>query len=178
MSDSQWPHGLLRARLPCPSLSPRVCSNSHPLSQGCHKTISSSVTPLLLLSVFPSMRVFFNKSTLHITWPKYWSFSFSISSSSECSELISFRINRFDLILAWCILYIRINMQCSSISPVLWFSHSQSSLVFLSGVNRGLSVGPWRVPRPLGCLLHTRLSKNFSTFWYFPNSFFFPLCTR
>ena len=44
MSDSLWPHGLQHARLPCPSLSPRVCSNSCPLSWWCHPTISSSVT--------------------------------------------------------------------------------------------------------------------------------------
>ena len=50
--------------------------------------------PLLLLpSVFPSIRVFSNKSVLRIRWPKYWSFSFSISPSSEYSGLISFRID-------------------------------------------------------------------------------------
>ena len=55
--------------------------------------------PLLLLpSVFPSIRVFSNESTLHIRWPKYWSFSFSISPSNEYSGLISFRINWFDLL--------------------------------------------------------------------------------
>ena len=49
--------------------------------------------PLLLLpSIFPSIRVFSNESALHIRWPKYWSFSFSISSSSQYSELISFSI--------------------------------------------------------------------------------------
>ena len=48
--------------------------------------------PLLLLpSIFPSIRVFSNESVLHIRWPNYWSFSFSISPSSEYSELISFR---------------------------------------------------------------------------------------
>ena len=52
---------------------------------------------LLLLSVFPSIRVFFNESVLHIRWPKYWSFSFSISPSSEYSGLISFRIDWFNL---------------------------------------------------------------------------------
>ena len=46
MSNSLWPHGLQHARLPCPSPPPRVCSNSHPLSQWCHPTISSSVAPL------------------------------------------------------------------------------------------------------------------------------------
>ena len=54
--------------------------------------------PLLLLpSFFPSIRVFSNKSALHIRWPKYWSFSFSISPSSEYSRLISFRTDLFDL---------------------------------------------------------------------------------
>ena len=55
--------------------------------------------PLLLPSVFPSIRVFSNKSALCIRWPKYWSFSFSISPSSEYSGLISFRINWFDLLV-------------------------------------------------------------------------------
>ena len=54
--------------------------------------------PLLLLpSIFPSIRVFSNESVLHIKWPKYWSFSFSISPSSEDPELISFRMDWFDL---------------------------------------------------------------------------------
>ena len=55
--------------------------------------------PLLLLpSIFPSIRVFSNESALHIRWSKYWSFSFSISPSNEYSGLISFRIDRFDLL--------------------------------------------------------------------------------
>ena len=55
--------------------------------------------PLLLLpSIFPSIRVFSNESTLRIRWPKYWSFSFSISPSNEHSELISFRIDCLDLL--------------------------------------------------------------------------------
>ena len=54
--------------------------------------------PLLLLpSIFLSIRVFSSESVLHMRWPKYWSFSFSISPSSEYSELISFRIDWFDL---------------------------------------------------------------------------------
>ena len=52
---------------------------------------------LLLPSLFPSIRVFSNESVLHIRWPKYWSFSFSISPSNEYSRLISFRIDCFDL---------------------------------------------------------------------------------
>ena len=55
--------------------------------------------PLLLLpSIFPSIRVFSNESVLCIRWPKYWSFSFSISPSNEYSGLISFRMDRFDLL--------------------------------------------------------------------------------
>ena len=55
--------------------------------------------PLLLLpSIFPSIRVFSNKSVLHIRWPKYWSFSFSISPSNEYSGLISFRMDWLDLL--------------------------------------------------------------------------------
>ena len=81
-----------------PSLSPRVCSNSCPLGQWWHRTISSSVTHLHLLpSIFPSIRVFSSES-LYIRWPKYLSFSFSISLSSEYSGLISFRIDWFDLL--------------------------------------------------------------------------------
>ena len=54
--------------------------------------------PLLLRpSIFPSIRVFSNESVLHIRWPKYWSFSFSISPSSEYSGLISFRMDWLDL---------------------------------------------------------------------------------
>ena len=55
--------------------------------------------PLLLLpSVFPSIRVFSNESVLHIRWPKYWSFSFNISSSNEYPGLISFRMDWLDLL--------------------------------------------------------------------------------
>ena len=54
--------------------------------------------PLLLPSIFPRIRVFSNESVLHIRWPKYWSFSFNISPSSEYSGLISLRIDCFDLL--------------------------------------------------------------------------------
>ena len=54
--------------------------------------------PFFLPSVFPSIRAFSNESVLHIRWPKYWSFSFSISPSKEYSGLISFRIDSFDLL--------------------------------------------------------------------------------
>ena len=53
---------------------------------------------LLLLSIFPNIRIFSSESVLHIRWPKYWSFSFSISSSNEYSGLISLRIDWLDLL--------------------------------------------------------------------------------
>ena len=95
-----WPHGLQYARILYPSLPPRVCSNSSPLSWWCHPTISCSVAPFFLFppSILLSIRVFSNESVLHIRWPKYWKFSFSISPSNEYSGLISFRINWFDLL--------------------------------------------------------------------------------
>ena len=99
-SNSLQPHALQHTRLPCPSLSPGVCSNSCPLSQWCHPSISSCYSLLLLPSIFPSIRVFSNESALRIRWPEDWSFSFSfsISSSNEYSGLIPFRIDWFDLL--------------------------------------------------------------------------------
>ena len=68
--------------------------NSCPLSWWCHPTISFLCHPLLLPpSIFPSIRVFSNESVFRIRWPKYWSFSFSISPSNEYSGLISFRMD-------------------------------------------------------------------------------------
>ena len=95
MSDSLWPHGLQHARLPC--VSPTLGACSCPSSQCCHPTISSCF-PLLLPSVFPSIRVFSNQSVLHIRWPKYWSCSFSIRASNEHPGLISFRMDWLDLL--------------------------------------------------------------------------------
>ena len=61
--------------------------------------LSHLLSPLLLLpSIFPSIRVFSNESALHISWPKYWSFSFSIRPSKEYSGLISFRMDWLDLL--------------------------------------------------------------------------------
>ena len=89
MSDSLQPQGLQHASLPCPSLSPRVCSNSCPLSEWCYLTILSFAIPFSFFSIFPSITVFFSKWALHIRWPKYW--NFSISPSNEYSGLISLK---------------------------------------------------------------------------------------
>ena len=106
ISDTLQPHGLQHTTPPCPSLTPRVYSNSCPSSRLCHPMISSSVVPSVLLcppvllspSILPSIRVFSNESALHIGWPKYWSFSFNISPSNAHSGLISFRMDWLDLL--------------------------------------------------------------------------------
>ena len=98
MSIFLQPHWLQHTRLPCPSPSPgtfSVMSNELVMLSNhlilCH--------PFLLLpSIFPSNRVFSNESVLHIRWPYYWSFSFSISAFNEYSGLISFRMYRWDLL--------------------------------------------------------------------------------
>ena len=116
VSDSLRPHGLQHTRL-CPSPIPRVwyptsiesASLSITNSQSLPKPMSIVLVmlfnhlilccPLLLLpSIFPNIRVFTNESVLHIRWPKYWSFSFSISPSNEHPGLISFRMDWLDLL--------------------------------------------------------------------------------
>ena len=89
MSDSLRPHGLQHTRLPCLSPTPRACSNSCPLSQWCHPTISSSSASAF--SLYQNQGLF-----QWVISSKY--LSFSISPSNEYSGLISFRIDWFDLL--------------------------------------------------------------------------------
>ena len=99
VSSSLQPHGLQHARLTCPLPTPGACPNSCPLSRWCHLAILSSVVPFSSCpQSFPASGSFLSESALHIRWPKYWSFSFSISPSNEYSGLISFRIDLFDLL--------------------------------------------------------------------------------
>jgi len=109
VSDSLQPYGLQHTRLPCSSPTPRACWNLCPSSQWYHPTISPSIIPFSShRQSFPSiesspMSQFFwligvRWPMSHIRWPKYWSFSFSISHSKEYSGLISFRIDWFDLL--------------------------------------------------------------------------------
>ena len=98
-SDFLWPHGQENAMLPCPSPTPGAYSNSCPIESVMPSNHLILCHPLLLPpSIFPSIRVFSNESALHIRWPKYWSFSFNISPSSEHPGLISFRMDWLDLL--------------------------------------------------------------------------------
>ena len=117
-----WPHGLQLTRLPSPALSEFAQTHAHWVS---HPTISSSYLPLLLPTIFPSIRVFFSESALHIRWPKCWSFSFSISSSSEYSGLTSFRMTGMTSLLSNGLLRVFSNTtvgkhQFFSALPSLW----------------------------------------------------------
>ena len=97
MSDSLRPHESQRARPPCPSPPPGVHSNSSIESVMPSSHLILGRPFLLLPPIPPSIRVFSNESTLHMRWPKYWSFSFSTSPSSEHPGLI-FRIDWLDLL--------------------------------------------------------------------------------
>ena len=104
MSDSLQPHGLVSIESVMPSNHLILC---HPL--------------LLLPSVFPSIRVFSNELALCIWWPKYWSFSFSISPSNEYSGLISFIIDWLDLLAVQGTLKSLLQHHISKAS-ILWLS--------------------------------------------------------
>ena len=129
---------------------------SHPLSPH----------PLLLLpSTFPNIRVFSNESTLHISWPKYWRFSFNISPSNEYSGLISFRMDWLDLLAVQGTLNSLLQHHNSKAS-VLW--HSAFSIVQLShpymttGKTRALT--RWTFVDKVMSLLFNMLSRLVITF--------------
>ena len=99
ISNSLRSHESQHTRPPCPSPTPGVHPNSCPSSWWCHPAILSSVVPFSSCpQSLPASQVFSNESTLRIRWPKYWSFSFSISLSNENPGLISFRMDWLDLL--------------------------------------------------------------------------------
>ena len=116
------PHGLQHARLPCPSPTPGVYSNSSIESVMPSNHLILCHPLLLPPSIFPSIRVFSNESALPIRWTKYWSFSFNISPSNEYSGLISFRIDWFDLLAVQRTLKSCLLQHDSSKGSILWCS--------------------------------------------------------
>ena len=97
MSNTLQPHGLQHIRLPCPLQLPEL-AQTHVIKLLMPSNHLILCHPLLLPSIFPSIRVFSNESVHHVSWPKCWNFSFSISPSNEYSGLISFRIHWFYLL--------------------------------------------------------------------------------
>ena len=117
--------------------------------------------PLLLLpSIFPSIRVFSNESVLHIRWPKYWNFSFSISPSNEYSGLTSFRMGWFDILTVQRTLKSLLQYHSSKAS-ILW--HSAFFLVQLSHpyMTTGKTIGltRWTFVGKVMSLLFNMLSR-------------------
>ena len=114
---------------------------------------------LLLPSIFPSIRFFSNESALHIRWPKYWSFSFSISPSNEYSGLISFRISWFDLLAVQGTLKSLLQYHSSKAS-ILWFSPSlwsNSHLYITNGKAINLTI--WTFVSKVMSLIFNMLSR-------------------
>ena len=143
MFGSLWPHGLQNPRLPCLSPSPGVCSNSCPLNwwnpmvrsielmRSNHLIFCCPLRPLPL--IFPRIRVFSNEWAFCIMWPKYWSFSFSISPSKKKKLLVLFRIGCFDLLAVQRTLKSLLqhhNSKASILQPSLWsISHIRKGLL-------------------------------------------------
>ena len=124
VSNSLRPHELQHTRPSCPSPTPGVHSDSTSIESVMPSSHLILCHPLLLLPpIPPSIRIFSNESTLHMRWPKYWTFSFSISPSNEYSGLISFRMDWLDLLAVQGTLSLRSLLQHhSSKASILWRS--------------------------------------------------------
>ena len=122
--------------------------------------------PLLLLpSIFPSIRVFSNKSTLHIRWPKYWSFSFNISPSNEHPGLISFRMDWLDLLAVQGTLK-NLLQHHSSKTSILWcsvFFIVQLSHPYMT-TGKTIALTRWTFVDKVMSLLFNMLSRLVITF--------------
>ena len=154
VSDSLQPHELQHTRHPCLSPSPGVHSNSCASSQWCHSAISSSVVSFSSC-IPPSIRIFSNESTLHMRWPKYWSFSFSISPSNEHPGLVFFRMDWLDLLAVQGTLKSHLQHHSSKAS-ILW--HSAFFTVQLSH--------PYMTTRKTIALTRQTFVGTFSAFEY------------
>ena len=120
---------------------------------------------LFLVSIFPRIRVFPNESALHIRWPKYWSFSFSISSSNEYSGLISFRIDWLDLLAVQGTLESLLQHHNSK-APILW--HSAFFIVQLSHphttTGKTIALTRWTFVGNVSAFLYAvKVGHNFSS---------------
>ena len=172
MSDSLQPHELQHASLPVHHQLPES-TQTHIHWVGDAIQPSHPLRPLLLLlSIFPSIRVFSNESTLPIRWPKYWSFSFNISPSNEHPGLISFRMDWLDLLAVQGTLKSLLQHHSSKAS-VLW-----CSAFFIVQLTRPLekpAVLCWQtfVDKAMSLLYMVRIK---SATWNY-SSFFLVLCS-
>ena len=160
MSDSLRPHGLQHSRLPCPSPTPGVHSNmSIESGMPCnHLILYHSL--LLLLSIFPSIRVLSRESVLHSRWPKYWSFSFNISPSNEHPGLISFRMDWLDLLVVQGTLKSLLQHRSSKASILLCsaFFIVQLSIPYMT-TGKNIALTRWTLVGKVMSLLFNMLSR-------------------
>ena len=120
---------------------------------------------LLLTSIFPIIRVFPNKSVLHIRWPKYWSFSISISLSNEYSGLVSFRMDWLDLLAVQGTLKSLLQHHSSKTS-ILWcsdFFMAQLSYLCMT-TGKTIALTRWTFVGKIMSLLYNMLSRFFIAF--------------
>ncbi|CAI9157154.1 unnamed protein product [Rangifer tarandus platyrhynchus] len=118
--------------------------------------------PLLLPSIFPSIRVFSNESVLNIKWPKHWNFSFSISPCSEYSGLISFRIEWFDFLAFQGTLKSLLQHHSSVLQRSAFFIVQLSHLYMTTGKPTALTV--WTFEGKVMSLLFNMLSRFVTAF--------------
>ena len=151
MSDSLWPHESQHVKPPCPSPTPGVHSNISIESVMPSSYLILCCPVFLLPPIPPSIRVFSNESTLHMRWPKYWCFSFSIIPSKH-PGLISFRMDWLDLLA--------VQGALKSL-----FQHQTVTTVFINYLTRVLDTLPSTLPKNgILSLLHHRLKCNLSAF--------------
>ena len=175
MSSFLRPNGLQHTRLPCLSPTPRVYSNSCPLSWWWHPTISFSVVPFSFhLQSFLSSRVFSIESAVRIKWPKYWSFSFSISPSNEHSGLISFRMDWLVVLAVQGTLKSLLQGHSSKAS-ILWcsaFFIVQISHPYMA-TGKAIALTRWSLVGKVTSLLFNMLSRLVKLFFQGVSIFFF-----
>ena len=135
--------------------------------------------PLLLLpSIFPSIRVFSNESILHIRWPKYWGFSFSISPSNEYAGLISFRIDWLDL------LAVQETQECSPTPQFKSINSLALSLLYgppltsVQTTGKTMALTTWTFVSKVMSLLYKTLSRFVIAFFQGASIFLFCDCSH
>ena len=161
MSDSLRPHEPQHARPPCPSPTPGVYPNLCPLSWWCHLTISSSVVPFSsCLQSFPTAGSLQGSQLFVSKWPKYWSFSFSVSPSSEYSGPISLRMDWLDLLAVQGTLKSLLQNHSSKASILLRsaFFIVQLSHPYMT-TGKTIALTRWTFVDKVMCLLFNMLSR-------------------
>ena len=165
VSDSLKPHESQHTRPPCLSPTPGVHPNSTSIESAMPSSHLILCHPLLLHPIPPSIRVFSNESTLCMRWPKYWSFSFSISPSKEHPGLIAFRMDWLDLLAVQGTLKSLLQHHSSKASILWWsaFFTVQFSHPYMT-TGKTIALTRWTFVGKVVSLLFNMLSRLVVTF--------------